>query len=112
MTLSSQEIQLHQKVVMDSLQDNSARVEALSRLSRFRVGLHACFTRRGAALFELADAMLRAQGPVRSPVELSLEPEFRRGHGSVYDALAQGRISSNRLRRLLVVPAPAGGVPT
>jgi hypothetical protein len=99
-TLSSrQEIQLHQKAVMDSLQDNSARVEALSRLSRFRVGLHACFTRRGAALFELADAMLRAQGPVRSPVELSLEPEFRRGHGSVYDAWRSLGVRARRLSR-------------
>jgi DDE superfamily endonuclease len=62
----------------------------------------------GDALFELADAMLCAQGPVRSPVELSLEPEFRRRHGSVYDALAQGRISSDRLRHLLAgLPAPA-----
>ena len=86
---------------MDSLQDTPARVEALSELSRFRGDLHACFTRRGDALFELADAMLCAQGPVRSPVELSLEPEFRRRHGSVYDALAKGRISSSRLRHLL-----------
>ncbi len=96
---------------MDSLQDTPARVEALSGLSRFRVGLLACFTRRGAALFELADAMLCAQGPVRSPVGLSLEPEFRRGHGSACDALAKGRISSDRLRRLLVArsaPARAG----
>src|SRR5216684_4303076 len=96
---------------MDSLQDTPARVEALSGLSRFRVGLLACFTRRGAALFELADAMLCAQGPVRSPVELSLEPEFRRRHGSVYDALAKGRISSSCLRHLLVglsAPARAG----
>ena len=91
MTLSSrQRIQLHQKAVMDSLQDTPARVEALAGLSRFRAGLHACFTRRADALFELADAMLCAQGPVRSPVELSVEPEFRRGHGSVCDALAQG----------------------
>jgi hypothetical protein len=37
-----------------------------------------------------------------------VEPEFRRGHGSVYDALADGRISHDRLRRLLVgVSAPA-----
>jgi hypothetical protein len=108
---SRQEIQLHQKAVMDSLQDTPARVEALSGLSRFRLGLLACFTRRGDALFELADAMLCAQGPVRSPVELSLEPEFRRRHGSVYDALAQGRISSSCLRHLLVglsAPARAG----
>lgn len=96
---------------MDSLQDTPARVEALSGLSRFRAGLHACFTRRGDALFELADAMLCAQGPVRSPVELSLEPEFRRRHGSVYDALAHGQISSSRLRHLLIglsAPARAG----
>src|SRR6266704_1215259 len=96
---------------MDSLQDTTARVEALSELSRFRMDLHACFTRRGNALFELADAMLCAQGPVRSPVELSLEPEFRRRHGSVYDALARGRISSDRLRHLLAglsAPARAG----
>lgn len=40
-----------------------------------------------------------------------LEPEFRRRHGSVYDALARGRISSSRLRRLLAglsAPARAG----
>ena len=80
MTLGfSPEIQLHQKAVMDSLQDAPARVEALCGLSRFRAGLHACFTRRGDALFELADAMLCAQGPVRSPVELSLEPESAAG---------------------------------
>ncbi|WP_373304904.1 hypothetical protein [Streptomyces noursei] len=53
-------------------------------------------------MFELADAMLCAQGPVRSPVELSLEPEFRRRHGSVYGALAHGRISGSRLRHLLI----------
>ena len=96
---------------MNSLQDTPARVEALSGLSRFRAGLRACFTRRGDALFELADAMLCAQGPVRSPVELSLEPEFRRRHGSVYDALAKGRISSSCLRHLLAglsAPARAG----
>jgi hypothetical protein len=87
---------------MDSLQDTPARVEALTELSGFRAALHACFTRRPDALFELTDAMLCAQGPVRSPVELSLEPEFRRGHGSVYDALTDGKISGDRLRRLLV----------
>ena len=48
---------------------------------------------------------------MRSPVELSVEPEFRRGHGSVYDALAGGRIDAGRLRRLQVAamaPAAAG----
>ncbi len=56
------EIQLHQKAVMDSLQDPPARVEALSGLSGFRTGLHACFTRRGDALFELADGAPRGAG--------------------------------------------------
>jgi hypothetical protein len=53
-------------------------------------------------LFELCDAMLCASGPVVSPVELSLEPEFRRGHAMVYDALAAGRVDTDRLRRVLV----------
>jgi hypothetical protein len=50
--------------------------------------LYACFTRRGDAPFELAGAMLCAQGPVRWPAELLLEPEFRRRHGCVCEALA------------------------
>ena len=41
----------------------------------------------------------------------SLEPEFRRRHGCVYDVLAKGRISSSCLRHLLAglsAPARAG----
>jgi hypothetical protein len=85
--------------------------QALARLVSFRRELHGCFTRRADALFELADAVLCADGPVRSPAELSVEPEFRRGHGSVYDALAGGQIDMDRLRRLQVAampPAAAG----
>jgi hypothetical protein len=33
----------------------------LARLGHFRAGLHACFTRRADALFELGDALLCAQ---------------------------------------------------
>src|SRR5258708_39326729 len=75
---------------------------AVTDLIVFRGRSHSLCWRRADALFELTDAMLCAQGPVRSPVELSLEPEFRRGHGSVYDALAQGRIDAGGLRRLLL----------
>jgi hypothetical protein len=71
-------------------------------LVAFRRGLRGCLTRRGDALFGLADAMLCAQGPVRSAAELSLEPEFGRGHGSAYAALAKGRVDEAALRRLLV----------
>jgi hypothetical protein len=72
----------------------------LRPLIDFRAGFHRLLWRRADALFELTDAMLCAQGLVCSPVELSMEPEFRRGHGSVYDALDQGRIDTDGLRRL------------
>jgi hypothetical protein len=49
-------------------------------LRGFRERLHGCLTARVDALFELADAALCADRPVRSLVQLSLEPEFRRGH--------------------------------
>lgn len=96
------------KVVMASLHDDvpavqdAPPVEDIAVLRGFRADLRGCFTRRGDALFEAMDAMLCAHGPVRSPVELSVEPEFRRGHGSVYDALARGTIDTARLRRVLV----------
>ena len=76
--------------------------DSLAELVAFRADLLGCLTRRGDALFELTDAMLCSQGPVSSPVELCLEPEFRRGHGSVYAALHRGRIDAAALRRLLV----------
>jgi hypothetical protein len=59
----------------------------LARLGHFRAELHACFTRRADALFELGDALLCAQA-VPSLPHLSLEPAHRRGWGSVYAALA------------------------
>jgi hypothetical protein len=99
--------------VVTILPNDPARVESLQALSRFRTGVRSCLTRRGDALFELADAMLCTQGPVRSAVELSMEPEFRRGHGALFDALASGRVSSDRLRRLLtsVATGPRAGQP-
>jgi hypothetical protein len=74
---------------------------ALARLRAFRAELHACFPRRGDALLELADALLSAPGPVVSLPHLSLEPAHRRGWGSLYAALACGRIDAERLRDLL-----------
>ena len=59
----------------------------LARLGGFRTELHACFTRRADALFELGDALLCAQA-VPSLPHLSLEPVHRRGWGSSYAALA------------------------
>jgi hypothetical protein len=87
------------------------RAVRVADLVRFRRDLYGCFPRRADALFELCDALLCSAGPVACPVELSVEPEFRRGHGSVYDALAGGRVDRARLCRLLtgvVAPARAG----
>lgn len=77
----------------------------LARLGTFRAELHATFTRRAGALFELGDALLCAQG-VPSLPHLSLEPVCRRGWGSVYAALAHGRIDPERLRDLLASHLP------
>ena len=73
----------------------------LARLGGFRTELHACFPRRADALFELGDALLCAEAFPSLP-HLSLEPAHRRGWGSVYAALARGRIDEDRLRDLLV----------
>jgi hypothetical protein len=77
----------------------------LVRLGAFRDQLHACFPRRADALFELGDALLCAEAFPSLP-HLSLEPVHRRGWGSVYDALASGRVDSERLRDLLASHLP------
>ena len=82
----------------------------LARLGAFRAELHAMFTRRADALFELGDALLCAQA-VPSLPHLSLEPVCRRGWGSVYAALARGRIDTERLRDLLASHLPDGDPP-
>jgi hypothetical protein len=76
-------------------------------LGSFRVGLYQCLTRWGDALFELADATLCVPGPVASVPSLSLEPEFSRSHGSLYKALARGRVDADHLRSLLLEHRPA-----
>src|ERR1700741_5540180 len=87
------------KAVMDSLLEHAPDVESLAVLSRFRLDFRACLTARGDELFELADAVLCADGPVRALAGLSLAPEHRRGHGALYDAVNHGRVEIGRLRR-------------
>jgi len=72
----------------------------------FRDGLHGCLTRWGDALFEATDALLCAPAPVSSVPALSLEPIFRRSHGSLYKALARGDIDTERVRALLMEHRP------
>ena len=81
---------------------------ALSLLAGFRGELYRCFTRRAAALFDLCDAGLCLPDRVHMLAELSLEPECRRGHGAVYDAINRGEIQIARLRQALAaLPLPA-----
>jgi hypothetical protein len=75
------------------------RGSALGELSRLRREFEACLTARADALCELAEAVLCADGPVTSLVELTLVAEHRRGHAAMYDALGQGRIEPLRQRR-------------
>ena len=86
---------------MTSVADPPGRVEALEELSRFRTDFYGCLDARADALFELAEAMLCAEGPVVSVPELSLAGVHRRGHGGLYDALASGRLNVARFAAML-----------
>ena len=76
-------------------------MESPDALRTFRRSLYECFHRRRDALFELADAILSADGAVPSPAHLSLQASHRRGWGSLYAALDRGRIDEEALRKLL-----------
>jgi DDE superfamily endonuclease len=96
---------------MDSLPEGTGAGPA-AVLSQFRRDFYACLTARADELCELADAVLCADGPVRSLAALSLAPDHRRGHGALYDAANHGRIDIARLRRSLTglpLPRAAGG---
>jgi len=88
----------------------TAQDMAVSRrgdLIRFRAVFYACVTARADELFELTEALLCTEGPVRTLVELALAPEHRRGHGALYDGINHGRIEVARLRRELAgLPLP------
>jgi hypothetical protein len=81
---------------------------ALGLLAAFRGELYRYLTARAGALFDLAEAVLCADGPVRVLEALSLAPEHRRGHGAAYDAVNAGRVDIARLRWSLA-PGPTGG---
>lgn len=91
---------------MSVLHQDNAR-DALADLSDFRVRFYGCLSARADAFFELADAPLCADGPTRTPVELSLLAEHQHDYGSLYGALNHGRLDTNALRDLLVsLPLP------
>jgi hypothetical protein len=83
--------------------DAVARYQALRE---FRFLLYGCLTARSDTQFELVDAILCADHAVTSLVQLSLVPEFRRGHGALYDALCEGAIDEEKLAALLAGTLP------
>ena len=86
--------------------DAIARYRACQALREFRTRLYACLAARPDACMDLIDAILCADHAVTSLVQLSLVPEFRRGHGALYAALAAGRIDEEKLAALLTGTLP------
>ncbi len=81
--------------------------DALGILSRFRVEFYESLYKRADVLFELTDALLCTDGPVKTLVDLSLAAEHRRGYGVMYAALDRGWLEPTRLRRALAtLPIP------
>jgi hypothetical protein len=80
---------------------HTSAATALGDLSRFRQEFYHCLTARADALFELTESALCADGPITSLVELSLATEHRRGHGTLYEGLNQGRIDIDRFRNVM-----------
>ncbi|KUM81427.1 hypothetical protein AQI84_01305 [Streptomyces griseorubiginosus] len=107
LTLCSVTEWISAKAVVVSLVHQDVPRDALAEVPHFRSELYACLPARGDALFELCDARLCTDGPVRTLVDLALAPEHRRGHGALYDGLNRGRIDVAPLRRALAgMPLP------
>ena len=86
---------------------STTRGRDTAQLRCFRTDFYGCLTSWADALFELTDAALCAPAPVASVPTLSLEPGFRRSHGSLYKALAHGELDTERLRDVLAAHRPA-----
>ncbi|MFD8570091.1 NF041680 family putative transposase [Streptomyces sp. NPDC059639] len=90
-----------------TLLHHDVRWEAFEVASHFRDDFFDCLPVRGDTLFELTDALLCADGPVKTPVDLTLTAEHRRGHGAMYEALNGGNVDAPRLRQVLAgLPQP------
>ena len=83
-------------------------MEPPDAIRAFRRSFYECLHRRKDAFFELADAILAADGAAPSPAHLSLQASHRRGWGSLYAALDRGQIDAEAMRGLLVSHPLAG----
>jgi hypothetical protein len=76
-----------------------------TKFSDFRRTIYACFTRAGAALFDLGDALL-TEHAAHTFVELSQAPPFQRRWPSLYAALRDGQIDHLALTHAFVAALP------
>jgi hypothetical protein len=81
--------------------------DALTRLAQFRQAVYQHFDLRADTLMDLVDALSSAQG-VRTVVELSLQPCFRRGYSALFKGVAAYAWDERTLAHLAapVLPAP------
>jgi hypothetical protein len=85
-------------------------VQGQSELRRFRNGFYDCLTRWPDALFEAVDGLC-CPVPVDGVAHLSVASSARRGHGSLYAALAEGAIDVDLLRDVLAAARPVSWTP-
>jgi len=86
---------------------NGGVKEGFTDLVGFREQVYGCLTKRPDALFEVLDAVCCPM-MVESLAHLSLAERHQRRHGSVYAALAHGRIDAEKLRdELVLAPDPS-----
>jgi hypothetical protein len=71
---------------------------SLAVLRRCRRGFYDRLSSRADALVHLTDALAWPGAPVTDLARLSLQVEYRRGHGALYDGLDAGMIDTGRLR--------------
>jgi hypothetical protein len=76
-----------------------------TKFTHFRRDVYACFTRAGAALFDLSDALL-TEHTAQTFIALSQAPCFQRRWPSVYAALRDAQIDRTTLRRTFVAAMP------
>src|SRR5260370_41831230 len=77
----------------------------LNTLKEFRHELYHCFGNAKDALFNLVDA-LSSEAAASSFPELSFSPFFERTWASLYEALEDGQIDAEQLRKAFVDFAP------
>jgi hypothetical protein len=82
----------------------------LNTLQEFRHEMYNCFGNAKDALFNLVDALSSEAGASSFP-ELSFSPFFERTWASLYEALEDGQIEAQRLRKVFVdfAPLPRAG---